>query len=140
MFMRRGRTMPSSRRVLLVLPLWYMSSIWMWGWWFSIQQINIGYLYVLLSMAMLYEFFVLPTLFLYFSLRAKTPARRIAQKGLKVAVISPCVPAQESIEIVERQLAAMSAITYPHDSWLLDEGGSKELKQATCQKIRCQIL
>lgn len=59
----------------------------------------------------------------------KKPRRKIAQKNKKVAVISLCVPSMESLEIVEKQIEAMSRIEYPHDSWILDEGGSSGVKK-----------
>jgi cellulose synthase/poly-beta-1,6-N-acetylglucosamine synthase-like glycosyltransferase/beta-mannanase len=79
-------------------------------------------------MALLYEFLILPTTFLYFVLKAKLPKKRIAPKNKKVAVISLCVPAVESLDIVENQIRAMANIEYPHDSWILDEGNSPQIK------------
>lgn len=35
----------------------------------------------------------------------------------------------ESLDIVENQLRAMAAITYPHDSWILDEGNDPAIKK-----------
>lgn len=129
MWKRGGRIEPSVVRALKILPIWTATTLWMWVWWLKPARVNFSALFVLLSMALLYEFAFLPTIFLYFVFRAKRPPRRIAAKGHKVAVISPCVPSKESLDIVERQLVAMTAITYPHDSWILDEGRSKAVKQ-----------
>ncbi len=118
----------STRRALFVLPLWLGCVIWMWSWWLQPDRINFMPLFIPLSLALFYEFAVLPTTFLYFVLKAKKPQRRQVLKNQKVAVISPCVPSKESIEIVEQQLKAMSEITYPHDSWILDEGNDKKIK------------
>jgi cellulose synthase/poly-beta-1,6-N-acetylglucosamine synthase-like glycosyltransferase len=101
----------------------------MWIWWLNVHRIGFAPLYFPLTLALFYEFALLPTIFLYFLFRAKYPPKRRAQKGLKVAVISLCVPSSESLDIVERQLEAMAAITYPHDSWILDEGNSPEIKR-----------
>lgn len=128
MFTRGGRLASSTRRASIILPLWILCTAWMWLWWLQPERINFIWLFIPLSLALLYEFALLPSIFLYFVLKAKNPPRRIAPKHKKVAVIAPCVPAKESIDIVERQLKAMTEITYPHDSWILDEGNSKEIK------------
>ena len=128
MFMRRGRLLPSTQRALIVLPLWTACLIWMWVWWFHGTEIVTPWLYVPLSIALFYEFALLPSIFLYFLFRIKFPAVKRAPKGKKVAVISLCVPSSESLAIVERQLKAMAAIKYPHDSWILDEGNNKDIK------------
>lgn len=95
------------------------------------QAARIGnpHLFGVLTAALIYEFAVLPSVFLYFVLKARTPPRRIAPKNKKVAVISLCVPSKESLDIIERQLKAMGKIKYPHDNWVLDEGNSKEVKK-----------
>lgn len=129
MFARGGRKASSRRRALLILPVWAFSVIWMWTWWFQPSHPHVSYLFTILSAALLYEFTILPSVFLYFVLRARKPAKRIAPKGKKVAVISLCVPSSESLNIVENQLKAMSEITYPHDSWILDEGNDESIRK-----------
>ena len=116
------------RRALFVLPFWTLSVIWMWSWWFTSDYHRFWPIFIPLSLALLYEFALLPSFFLYFVIKAKSPPKRIAPKGKRVAVISLCVPSSESIYIVERQLKAMSEIKYPHDSWILDEGNNAEIK------------
>ena len=65
---------------------------------------------------------------MYFVVRAKTPGKRHAPRGKKVAVITLCVPSKESLKIIEAQLKSMSHISYPHVSWILDEDNSKQVK------------
>lgn len=127
MLMHGGRTAPFVRRALGVTPIWVVCSIWMWSWWLNPDRINYTPLYIPLTAALFYEFALLPSIFLYFIFRAKVPKNRIAQKNLKVAVISLCVPSKESIDIVEKQLIAMKGINYPNDCWILDEGGSRRI-------------
>jgi len=129
MILRRGRRLPSKQRAILILPFWMISSFWMWSWWLSQDSINLLILYILLTAAMIYEFTLLPTAFIYFLIRAKKPRIKFAPANKKVAVISPCVPSSESLDIIEAQLIAMTKIKYPHDSWILDEGGRKEIKR-----------
>jgi cellulose synthase (UDP-forming) len=128
MFRRGGRAAPSLRRALFILPFWITSVLWMWSWWFTSDYKRFWPIFVPLSLALLYEFAILPSIFLYFVIRAKYPKRRMPLKDRKVAVISLCVPSSESLDIVERQLKAMSKIKYQHDSWILDEGNSEEIK------------
>lgn len=42
--------------------------------------------------------------------------------GLRVAVVTSFVPGAESLPMLERTLAGMQKLCYPHDTWLLDEG------------------
>jgi cellulose synthase (UDP-forming) len=98
-------------------------------WWIAEAPIKNKGLYILLSLALFYEYVVMPAALMLLALKGKVPANRRPEKNKKVAVITPCVPSQESITIIEEQLKAMAAIKYPHDSWILDEGGSKEIKK-----------
>jgi hypothetical protein len=47
---------------------------------------------------------------------------------MRVAMISPCVPASESLDVIQEQLGALAGVAYPHDSWILDEAGSPEVR------------
>lgn len=125
---RGGRLALSMRRALFILPVWVITLAWMWTWWLKPSRVGFLPLFIPLTLALFYEFALLPSAFLYFVLRAKNPPKKIAPKGHKVAVITLCVPSKESLDIVERQLKAMSEITYPHDSWVLDEGDDPEVK------------
>jgi cellulose synthase (UDP-forming) len=128
------RLLSSKRRALFILPIWIAVSFWMWLWWLGAPHGHyFEWLYFALTGAMLYEFTVLPTALLYFVLRAKRPPRRRTLNNRKVAVITLCVPSHESIEIIKRQLQAIAAITYPHDSWVLDEGNNKIVKKLALQ-------
>jgi len=119
----------SKRRVLIILPFWLASNVWLWSWWFTPAHIVTTWLYAPLTAALLYEYALMPSFFLYSILRARNPINRRPIKYRKVALITPCVPAQESLEIIEKQLKAMAAVSYPHDSWILDEGNSKEVRR-----------
>src|SRR5258705_292594 len=130
---RRGRSLPSARRMLLILPVWILSALWLWLWWFAQAGTSQLGLYIPLTAALLYEYTIIPGALLYFMRCAALPMRRRAPKDKRVAVITPCVPAQESLDIIERQLKAMTAITYPHDSWILDEGDNKDIRKLARQ-------
>jgi cellulose synthase (UDP-forming) len=53
------------------------------------------------------------------------------QPGLRVAFITTFVPGSEPIELMRQTLANMLRADYPHDTWLLDEGDSPEVR-AVC--------
>ena len=129
MHTRRGRLASSRRRASIFLPIWLASIIWLWSWWLNPEHIGNYWLYIPLTLALVYENIVMPG-FLLFSIRkAKNPPNRRPIKNSKVALITPCVPAKESLEIIEKQLAALVAVEYPHDSWILDEGNNKQIKK-----------
>ncbi len=52
-----------------------------------------------------------------------------AQTGWKVAVVTTIVPDVEPLVLLEDTLEALSALDYPHDSWVLDEGDDERVKE-----------
>jgi cellulose synthase (UDP-forming) len=55
-------------------------------------------------------------------------------EGLRVAVVTTCVPGAEPHEMLAESLSALVAIDYPHDTWLLDEGGDPEIGRI-CERL-----
>jgi cellulose synthase (UDP-forming) len=79
---------------------------------------------------LLYEFALLPSIFLYLVWRSKQPpSAGPLKQGIRVAVITTCVPSKESIEIIQKQLRAMTRVAYPHDSWILDDDGDSRVER-----------
>lgn len=60
---------------------------------------------------------------------ASKPRSVKAKRGLKVALLTCFVPGSEPVEMLEQTLIAMKKVRYPHDTWVLDEGGSLEVKK-----------
>ena len=60
-----------------------------------------------------------------------------ASPGMRVAVVTTYVPGTESLAMLERTLAAMINLDYPHDVWLLDEGDDDAAK-ALCARLGVQ--
>jgi cellulose synthase (UDP-forming) len=115
--------------------LWLIFSVYFWEWWASPSHVGSLALFVTLSIAWFYSTTLLPTFYLFYlgCMRRPIPmtARRAEELGLigRVAVVTLTVPGSESLEIVRRQLEAMKAIRYPHDSWILvDKEHSAEIK------------
>lgn len=108
--------------------LWMVINIVFWCQWLEIRYIGNWILYIPISLALFYESTLLPSFYLFFLGKMRQPKQVTAPSGLKVAMITLCVPSSESIGVIERQLAAMSAVKYPHDSWILDEGNNPKVK------------
>lgn len=63
----------------------------------------------------------------------KRPKYEKPEPSHKVAFITTFVPSSEPLELLDRILPAMVNADYPHDTWLLDEGGSEEA-QRLCER------
>lgn len=115
------------------VQLWALTATWLlavaafWAWWLAPAQRGTPWLFVVNAVPMLYVTTVLPSFYWYFVTNARTPLPRPAPPGMRVAVITPCVPSSESLAIVEQQLQALAALTYPCDRWILDEGDDPEI-------------
>ncbi len=59
--------------------------------------------------------------------REDTPPR--PEPGLRVAFITTFVPSSEPLDMLRTTLPAMLAVDYPHDTWVLDEGGVDEVRE-----------
>ena len=65
--------------------------------------------------------------------KIERPPYQIPKEGLKVAFITTFVPKSEPLSLLHKILPALQAVDYRHDSWLLDEGASKEA-EAICKQ------
>ena len=101
--------------------VWLLTVAYFTSFWFSVPRVDSWLLYIPITIALFYESVVVVSCYLFFLGHMRVPKHIPAPQGLKVAIISPCVPSQESIEIIERQLRSLVEVTYPHDSWILDE-------------------
>lgn len=115
-----------------VLRWWALSLLWLaitgtfWAWWLAQAGTATPGLFWPQTVALLYHTTLLPSFFWFYVRRMRRPVEppAPAPADVRVAMIAPCVPAQESPAVIRRQLEALTAVTYPHDSWILDEGGS----------------
>jgi hypothetical protein len=64
----------------------------------------------------------------------RRPIPMPARPGLKVAVVTTFVPAGEPLAMLEKTLAALVALDYTHDTWVLDEGDDASVR-ALCAKL-----
>ena len=109
--------------------IWLAANLLFWFWWLQPERVGAGWLYALLSLALAYDATILPTAYLFFVGRMRHPRPVVARPGLRVALITLCVPAQESLDVIAAQLEAMVRVHYPHDSWVLDEGNDPTVRK-----------
>ncbi len=62
------------------------------------------------------------------------PAYTPLPEGYRVAFITSFVPSVEPVEMLREALLAMLRADYAHDTWVLDEGGSDEVR-LLCQEV-----
>lgn len=64
----------------------------------------------------------------------RVPIPKAPPRGLRVGVGVTFVPGPESIEMLEKTVAALVAMEYPHDTWVLDEGDDLAVRRL-CQRL-----
>jgi cellulose synthase (UDP-forming) len=64
----------------------------------------------------------------------RVPEHSAARPGWRVGVAVTFVPAAESIEMLEKTVAALVAMKYPHDTWVLDEGDDHRVRRL-CERL-----
>ena len=64
----------------------------------------------------------------------RKPKPRPARVGWKIAVATSFVPGAEPLEMLRETLKALVSLDYPHDTWVLDEGDSEQVK-TLCQEL-----
>ena len=57
----------------------------------------------------------------------KKPIPMTARSGWKVGVATTFVPGGEPIEMLEQTVRALTALEYPHETWVLDEGNDPDV-------------
>ena len=117
------------RTVHLALALaWTTVTSTFWVWWLGHASESASWLYWTQSVTLLYQTTVLPWFYWVYVRKMRRPIEVQARPRMRVALITLCVPSSESIIVIGRQLEALRQVSYPHDSWVLDEGGSAEVR------------
>src|SRR3954471_14696770 len=109
--------------------LWAFVVVSFWRWWLAPAHRGALGLYLPATAALGYLTTVLPSLFWFFVARMRRPVHVAPGPGRSVALITLCVPSHETIEVIAQQLVALTRVSYPHDSWVLDEGGEGGFEQ-----------
>jgi cellulose synthase (UDP-forming) len=121
-----SRSQKSQHFVLALI--WLAVTTTFWSWWLSHSARSTPWLYWVQTVMLLYQTTVLPSLYWVFVLKMRKPVEVLAPANMRVAMITLCVPSSESSEVIREQLKALQRVGYPHDSWILDEGGSPEVE------------
>jgi cellulose synthase (UDP-forming) len=109
--------------------LWIFVLASFWRWWLAPGQRGALALYLPATVALAYLTTVLPSLFWLFVGRMRRPVHIPPAHGRRVAMITLCVPSHETFDVIARQLRALTLVSYPHDCWVLDEGGDPQVEQ-----------
>ncbi len=110
-----------------VFALWLLAAAYFWHWWL-LPGHNIGTgRYVMVSLAILWLYF-LQAYFMLFFLNGTRRHRRPALQGpMRVAMVTTKTPA-EPLAVLKETLSAMLAQGPPHDTWLADEDPDEETR------------
>jgi cellulose synthase (UDP-forming) len=114
---------------------WALAALWLvvvvrfWTWWLAPEHRGATALFVLQSIPMAYLTTLLPSFYWFFVGRMRRPVHMAPRPGMRVALITLCVPSHETLDVIEGQLRALTAVRYPHDSWVLDEGADPEVER-----------
>ncbi|MBV9546218.1 MAG: glycosyltransferase, partial [Chloroflexi bacterium] len=108
--------------------IWIGANVLFWSWWLEPERVGSIWMYILMSIALAYDATLLPSAYLFFLGRMRHPRPFVAPPGLRVALITLCVPSHESSDVIRAQLEAMVRVRYPHDSWVLDEGNDPTVR------------
>jgi cellulose synthase (UDP-forming) len=124
-------TLSPGRRVIYVLLacLWVAVNVRFWVFWFRPEHRGTLALWIPATITLAYLLTFLPSFYWFYVGRMRRPVPQPVPEGLRVAMITLCVPSHESIDVIERQLRALVEVRYPHDSWVLDEGADPEVKR-----------
>jgi cellulose synthase (UDP-forming) len=113
----------------LIALVWLGVTVGYWAWWLSRSDTGSGWLYWPQSLGMLYQATILPSFFFYYVRRARRPVEVPPARALRVAMVTLCVPSHESFDVIRAQLEALRAVRIEHDSWVLDEEGTAEVRE-----------
>ena len=81
--------------------------------------------------------FVWGIIFLLSVLKISTPQTLPVQQGIAVDVFIPTY--NEPVDIVRRTVVAALRISYPHETWLLDDGNRAEMR-AMAEELGCRYI
>jgi cellulose synthase/poly-beta-1,6-N-acetylglucosamine synthase-like glycosyltransferase len=108
--------------------LWLVVVVRFWAWWLRPEHHGALWLYLAATVPLAYLTTVLPSFYWFFLRRMRRPVHIVPAPGRRVAMITLCVPSHESLDVIAAQLEALTRVRYPHDSWVLDEGGDPDVQ------------
>ncbi len=112
-------TIAQRAQYAVLVCLFGVSASYFWVWWLQPAHRGNAALYWLMTGSVFYLSTILPGMYAFFLGWMRKPRHIHAPRGYRVAIISLTVPGSESLEIVRRQLVAMTQVSYPHENWIL---------------------
>ncbi len=106
-------------------------------WWFSFEHVpqnftgifhSVDFLLFIMASYVVWYQITYELLTWVTAIFMKHPVLVPPSRGLKVATATAFVPGKEPYEVLEKALEAMTAVEYPHDTWVLDEGNDGMVK------------
>jgi cellulose synthase (UDP-forming) len=128
---RSERALTRGQRIVF----WALSLLWLavvvrfWAWWLEPSHRGALGLFLAASIPLAYLTTILPSFYWFFVGRMRRPVHMDPAPGRRVALITPCVPSHETLDVIADQLRAMTEVRYPHDSWVLDEGADPDVER-----------
>ncbi|MCW3013196.1 MAG: hypothetical protein JWO02_288 [Solirubrobacterales bacterium] len=112
---------------------WAAVCVRFWVWWWEPVHVGSLGLHIAATAPLFYLTTFLPSFYWFFVGRMRRPLPRAPRPGRRIALITPCVPSHESIDVVRAQLEALVAVRYPHDTWILDEEDDPEVRRLAAE-------
>ena len=113
---------------IFMTVVWVIANVFFWHWWFQAEHVVTWWRFALTTFALSYDLTLMPLVFILFLYHMRRPLAVSAPSNLRVAMVTAIVPSAESIDILEQTVAGMVMVAYPHDSWVLDEGGDERVR------------
>jgi cellulose synthase (UDP-forming) len=127
---RHERALSRGQRVAYwaLALLWAVVVVRFWMWWLAPEHRGDLVLFLVASVPLAYLTTILPSFYWFFVGRMRRPVHMAASPGMRVAMITLCVPSHETRDVIVAQLRALTEVRYPHDSWVLDEGADPDIE------------
>ena len=124
-------------RLITVLTLVAGVNYIVWRWFFSL---NLGAWWIAIPLVLAETYSLIDvSLFGMTMWRARErPAPPPAPEGLTVDVFVTTY--NEPVELVADTMRAAVAISYPHHTWVLDDGARDEIGRASCRERVCELV
>src|SRR5215213_5123432 len=108
--------------------LWVVVVARFWMWWLRPEHHGALGLYLAATVPLAYLTTVLPSFYWFFVGRMRRPQHVEPAPDRRVAMVTLCVPSHEALDVIAAQLEALTRVRYPHESWVLDEGGDPDVE------------
>ncbi len=117
----------------MLVAVWITLNTLFWHWWFQVDHVVTWPRFVIATMVLGFDVTAMPSVMIFFLWKMKRPDPLPPAPDLRVVMVTAIVPSVEAIDVLEKTLAGMVSVRYPHDNWVLDEGGDPRVR-ALCTR------